>query len=79
MTRDLVLFTFLLCSICCGGAENLNFENSSGNESSNDESSDWVCDLGRTTGLEKCLLFKIDHVWTFSVSNRRAPLRRMDK
>ena len=41
MTRDLLIFTFLLVSICCCAAES----NASSSKSS------WVCDLGRTKGL----------------------------
>lgn len=63
MTRDLLLFTFLLCIVSCGGTEKLIFEGNGTNNSSSDKSSDWVCDLGRTTGLENVCCLKLDTYW----------------
>lgn len=56
MTRDLLFFTFLLLVVRCSVAESL-FGDASDTNKSN-----WVCDLGRTTGScynnKDCVLYK---------------------
>lgn len=50
MPRDLLFCTFLLLLIRCSTADYL-FSEDIGNNSDLDNKTNWVCDLGRTTGL----------------------------